>query len=90
MSVKAMTNNVNNYPVNNKPPSRYHKEVQPGVYIDVYDVLELYNVKSHAVGHAIKKLLMPGRRGSKDEHQDLKEAVASINRAIQSLERNGA
>lgn len=47
---------------------------------DVYDVLTAFRVTSHALAHAIKKLLAPGLRGAKDAHQDLDEAVASIRR----------
>ena len=36
-----------------------------------------------ATQHAIKKLLQPGDRGHKDKLTDLREALASIERAIQ-------
>jgi hypothetical protein len=55
-------------------------------YIDVYCVLALFKVTSHAIGHAIKKLLVPGRRGSKGYRQDLVEAIASIQREIELLD----
>lgn len=67
--------------------SRYHKSVAGYETIDVYDVLRLYEVESHPVGHAIKKLLMAGRRGAKDYRQDLQEAVQSIQREIDTLDR---
>lgn len=67
--------------------SRYHKDVSAYDTIDVYDVLRLYEVESHPVGHAIKKLLMAGRRGAKDYRQDLQEAVQSIFREIDTLDR---
>jgi len=49
---------------------------------DVYAVLEAFAVECPARQHAIKKLLMPGQRGSKDEVQDLEEARTSVARAI--------
>ena len=52
---------------------------------DVYDVLHAFGVQSHAVGHAVKKLLMPGQRGAKDYAQDLREAVQSIIRELDRL-----
>jgi len=70
--------------------SRYHKDVSAYDMIDVYDVLRLYEVESHPVGHAIKKLLMAGRRGAKDYRQDLQEAVQSIQREIDTLDEDGA
>ena len=62
----------------------YFKPVPPGVtHIDVYQVLAMFEVKDQAVGHAVKKLLCAGQRGSKDYIRDLLEAVVSINRAIE-------
>ncbi len=56
----------------------YKKDVSHLDFIDVYRVLELFNVQSHAVGHAIKKLLCSGGRGAKDEAQDIQEAIDSL------------
>lgn len=71
--------------VEDKPPSVYHKLFK-GSWIDVYIVLRIFNVQHHEIGHAIKKLLMPGQRHGKSELQDLKEAVLSIQRRIAFLE----
>jgi hypothetical protein len=62
--------------------SKYHREIKPGVWVDVYDVLNAFGVKCHALAHAIKKLLMPGERGAKDYKQDCDEAIQSINRSV--------
>ena len=53
-----------------------------GRSIDVYDVLNAFAVTCPATQHAIKKLLMPGKRGNKSELGDLLEARASVDRAI--------
>ena len=53
-----------------------------GRSIDVYDVLNAFGVTCPAAQHAIKKLLMPGKRGHKSELGDLIEARASVDRAI--------
>lgn len=63
--------------------SKYHREIVPGVYVDVYDVLRLYGVVDQAIGHAIKKLLMPGNRGYKDWFEDILDAIKSLKRAIE-------
>ena len=52
------------------------------INIDVYCVLKAYNVTDQSLGHAIKKLLMPGQRGNKTFIQDLEEAKQAIDRAI--------
>ena len=51
-------------------------------HADVYAVLVAFNVTCPARQHAIKKLLMPGQRGSKNEGQDLDEALWSVSRAV--------
>lgn len=63
-------------------PNKYQRTV-PSTTIDVYDVLTAYSVTNPATQHAIKKLLQPGNRGHKDTLTDLREALASIRRAIQ-------
>ena len=51
------------------------------VVIDVYDVLDAFNVSNPATAHAIKKLLCTGSRGAKDWETDLQEAIDSLERA---------
>lgn len=68
--------------------SKYDKKVvgaKDNGEIDVYAVLETFNVTCPAIQHAVKKLLFPGLRGKGDTIQDLKEAHLSVIRAI-SLE----
>jgi len=64
--------------------SKYHKTIK-GVTFDVYDVLRAFEVTSPAIQHAVKKLLMPGVRGHKDQLQDVQEAAQSIQREIEYL-----
>ena len=65
----------------NRPVSKYHRIIK-GKLMDVYDVLSAWGVACPATQHAIKKLLMPGRRGHKTRLQDLREARDAIDRAI--------
>ena len=58
--------------------NHYKKDVRHLDFIDVYRVLDLFGVKDQAVGHAIKKLLCAGDRGSKDYEQDIKEATDTL------------
>lgn len=62
-------------------PNRYARTIN-GATVDVYDILRAFNVTCPATQHAIKKLLMPGQRGGKSVTQDLREALASVHRAI--------
>lgn len=66
--------------------SHYFKNVSHLKDIDVYRVLKLFNVTDPCVQHAVKKLLVAGGRGAgKDMERDLREAVDSINRALQMI-----
>ena len=57
------------------------------IHVDVYSVLEAFNVTCPARAHAIKKLLCAGLRGKGDAVQDLKETVDAIRRAIELEEK---
>ena len=69
--------------------NKYLREIKPGVFVDIYDTLEAFNVKSHALAHAAKKILNPGIRGSKGYEQDLNEAIDSIKRELEIYRENG-
>jgi hypothetical protein len=56
------------------------------IEIDVYAVLEAFQVTCPARAHAIKKLLCTGTRGKGDAIADLTGAAAAVDRAI-SIER---
>ena len=72
------------------PTNKYQREIKPGVWVDVYDVLIAFDVTNPAIAHALKKLLCPGQRGHKSIAHNLTEARVSIDRAIElTFERNG-
>ncbi len=57
--------------------SHYFKKT-PYEYIDVYRVLELFDVTNPSIAHAVKKLLVAGNRGHKDLEKDVQEAIDSL------------
>lgn len=64
--------------------SHYYKKIPDGVrYIDVYRVLEMFNVSDPALQHALKKLLVAGGRGHKNQEKDVNEAIVSLNRWLE-------
>lgn len=66
--------------------SHYKKDIRHLNMLDVYRVLQLFDVTDPAVQHAVKKLLVAGGRGAgKDRERDYREAVDSINRALQMI-----
>ena len=67
------------------PKSRKHdhyfKDVKGMEYIDVYRVLDLFEVADPCIAHAVKKLLVSGNRGGgKDMDRDIQEAIDSLER----------
>ena len=70
-------------------PSRYHRQFC-GVTIDLYRVANLWGVKSHALFHALKKIMMAGQRGAKDYETDLREAIVAIEEEIKIYKEGGA
>ena len=65
--------------------SHYFKDVSHLKTVDVYRVLQLFNVTNPCIQHAIKKLLVAGGRGAKDAERDVREAVDSLNRHLQMI-----
>lgn len=60
--------------------SHYFKDVSRLKKIDVYRVIDLWEVKDPCIQHALKKLLVAGKRGAKDEAKDIQEAIDSLER----------
>ena len=58
--------------------------------IDVYAVIETFDVTCPACQHALKKILLAGDRGKNDTIADLDEARDAITRAIELEEQREA
>jgi hypothetical protein len=63
--------------------SKYHREIKPGVWVDVYDVIVAWSVTNPALQHLIKKALQPGQRGHKDLLTDMQDIIDSAVKAKQ-------
>lgn len=61
--------------------NKYQREIKPGVFVDVYDVLQAFAVTNPALQHLVKKALAVGQRGHKDAAEDLQDIVDSALRA---------
>lgn len=72
-----MTTSSTQYP-------KYFKDTRHLDSVDVYRVLDLFDVQDHALGHCIKKLLLSGvRTGGKTQAQDITEARDTLNRWLE-------
>mgnify|MGYP003434782628 CR=1 FL=1 len=58
----------------------YFKDVSAVDQIDVYAVLRLFEVTDPALFHAFKKIACAGKRGAKDQAQDVQEAIDALKR----------
>lgn len=61
--------------------NKYQREIKPGVFVDVYDVLKAFEVTNPALQHLVKKALAVGQRGHKDATEDLQDIIDSAVRA---------
>lgn len=66
----------------------YFKSVAHLAEVDVYRVLDLFGVTDQALGHAIKKLLVAGGRGVKDQRKDIQEAVDTLQRRLEMMDED--
>lgn len=68
----------------------YFKDVSHLKVVDIYRILELYEVTDPCVQHAVKKLLCSGKRGVKEMSKDIKEASDTLNRYFEMQAENNA
>lgn len=65
----------------NKVLNKYSREIKPDVFVDVYDVLNAFEVSDPCLQHLIKKALACGLRGHKDAETDYQDIIDSAMRA---------
>ena len=66
----------------------YFKNVDHLKDIDIYRVLKMWQVTDPCIQHAVKKLLVAGKRGNKVMSIDVKEAIVALERFIQMLDED--
>lgn len=71
----------------NKYLRRIYDKDGKSLMVDVYDVLDAFDVRNGALQHMIKKTLAPGDRGHKDIATDMQDIVDSAVRAQQMMTR---
>jgi len=68
------------YPEDKPKYNHYFKDVSNLESIDIYRVLDLWEVTHPCLQHAAKKILVAGNRGHKDISKDIQEAIDSLER----------
>jgi len=67
--------------------NKYMREIVPGVWVDVYDVINAFDVSDGGYQHALKKILACGQRGHKNEQEDRRDILASVIRSNEIFDR---
>jgi hypothetical protein len=62
--------------------NHYYKPC-PYSHIDVYRVIDLFEITHPALQHALKKIMVAGGRGAKNINKDVEEAIVSLNRFLE-------
>ena len=69
--------------------AHYFRSVSHLKEIDIYRLLDLFNVTDQALGHAIKKLVVPGMRGGgKPARKDIEEAIDTLQRRLEMMDED--
>ena len=66
----------------------YKKDVRHLDYIDVYRIIDLYELHDPCFQHALKKILVPGARGHKDLTKDINDIIDTMQRKIEMMAEN--
>lgn len=69
--------------------AHYFKDVSNLSQVDVYRVLELFEVTDPCIQHAVKKLLVAGGRGAKSVDKDVQEAIDTLERWQEMRKEDG-
>ena len=68
--------------------AHYFRDVSKLEKADVYRVLSLFGVTDPCLQHALKKILVAGKRGAKDEVKDIQEAILTLQRKLEMIEED--
>ena len=68
--------------------SHYKKDVRHLNYIDVYRIIDLYELHDPCFQHALKKILVPGERGHKDLTKDINDIIDTMQRKLEMIAEN--
>ena len=68
-----------------KRDSQYNKREFAGRKLDIYRVLELFDITHPAQQHAVKKLIRAGKSPAKDLEQDIEEVIESLDRWLEMI-----
>jgi len=65
--------------------SHYYKDVSNLKHIDVYRIIQLYEIHDPCLQHALKKILCAGNRGYKDQREDIQNIIDTMQRKLEMM-----
>lgn len=68
--------------------SHYYKDVSNLTKLDIYRIIELYEITDPCLQHALKKLLVTGGRGHKDFKTDITNMIDTLTRKLEMMEED--
>ena len=68
--------------------AHYKRDVKHLNYIDVYRIIDLYELHDPCFQHALKKILVPGARGHKDLIKDINDIIDTMQRKLEMIAEN--
>ena len=68
--------------------AHYKKDVKHLDYVDVYRIIDLYELHDPCFQHALKKILVPGARGHKDLINDINDIIDTMQRKLEMIAEN--
>lgn len=86
--VQEAIKSVGNHAKSERKHAHYFRWIGHLRELDVYRVLDLFGVTDQALGHAIKKLLLPGIRGAKCNRTDIQEAIDALERKLEMMDED--
>lgn len=66
----------------------YYKDVRHLAVLDVYRIIDLFNVLAGPQQHALKKVLLPGLRKKNTVRKDITEAIDTLSRQLEMLDED--
>ena len=66
----------------------YYKDVSKLDVMDVYRIIDLWEITDPCDQHALKKILCPGERGHKDIIQDTQDVIDTMQRKLEMFSEN--
>jgi hypothetical protein len=73
-----------------KKHSHYFRDVSKLESIDVYRILELFDVSCPIAQHIVKKALAAGKRGAKSSARDMQDIADSANRWLEMRQEDAS